>query len=81
MSSRIIVERAIGRIKSFTNLKHTLYLYLHAARISNQIIFVSAFLTNYKPALVPSQINQSTNEVDKHFDDIDSDESKEEGIQ
>ena len=43
-SSRIIVERAIGRIKSFTILKHTLPISL--ARISNQIVFVCAFLTN-----------------------------------
>ena len=75
-SSRIIVERAIGRIKSFTILKHTLPISL--ARISNQIVFVCAFLTNFKPVLVPSRINQSTNEVDKYFEDIDSDESKEE---
>lgn len=44
-SSRIIVERAIGRIKSFTILKHTLPISL--ARISNQIAFVCAFLTNF----------------------------------
>ena len=62
--------------KSFTILKHTLPISL--ARISNQIVFVCAFLTNFKPVLVPSRINQSTNEVDKYFEDIDSDESKEE---
>ena len=74
-SSRNIVEQAIGRIKSFTILKHTLPISL--ARISTHIIFVCAFLTNLKPVLVPSQTNHSTNEVDKYFEDIDSDKSKE----
>ena len=75
-SSRIIVERAIGRIKSFTILKHTLPISL--SRISNQIVYVCAFLTNFKPVLVPSESNGSMNEVEKYFENIDSEESNEE---
>ena len=45
----IHVERAIGRIKTFAILKETLPLSL--ARLSNQIVCVCAFLSNFKPAL------------------------------
>ena len=75
-SSRIIVERAIVRIKSFTILKYTLPISL--SRISNQIVYVCAFLTNFKPVLVPSESNGSMNEVEKYFENIDSEESNEE---
>ena len=46
-SVRIHVERAIGRIKTFNILKHTLPISL--SRLSNQIVFVCAYLSNFKP--------------------------------
>ena len=50
-SLRIHVERAIGRIKSFSILKGVIPLSM--ARITNQIVCVCAFLANFQPALVP----------------------------
>ena len=44
-SVRIHVERAIGRIKTFQILKGMIPISM--ARLSNQIIFVCAFLTNF----------------------------------
>ena len=41
-SVRIYVERAIGRIKTFNILQHTLRI--SQARLSNQIVFVCAYL-------------------------------------
>ena len=49
---RIHVERAIGRIKNFSILKETIPLSL--SRITNQIVCVCSFLSNFHPALVPS---------------------------
>jgi len=50
-SLRIHVERAIGRIKTFSILKETIPISL--ARLTNQIVYVCAFLANFHPALVP----------------------------
>ena len=50
-SLRIHVERAIGRIKCFSILKQTIPLSM--ARLTNQIVSVCAFLSNFHPALVP----------------------------
>ena len=50
-SVRMHVERAIGRIKSFQVLKHTIPITL--AGLSDQIVTVCAFLSNFKPILVP----------------------------
>ena len=50
-SLRIHVERAIGRIKTFTILKETLPITF--ARLSNQIVCVCAYLSNFKPVLIP----------------------------
>ena len=50
-SVRIHVERAIGRIKLFQILKHTIPLNLTG--LSDQIITVCTFLSNFKPVLVP----------------------------
>ena len=50
-SVRIHVEIVIGRIKTFQILKHTIPITL--AGLSNQIITVYAFLSNFKPVLVP----------------------------
>ena len=54
------------------------------ARLSNQIIFVCAFLTNFLPAPVPLAKNSKENDVDDYFKtlsgseietDLDSDSS------
>eukprot|EP00731_Ephydatia_muelleri_P024344 Em0016g615a len=50
-SLRIHVERAIGRIKTYKILKSTIPLSM--ARLSNQIVCICAFLSNFHPALVP----------------------------
>ena len=50
-SVRMHVERAIGRIKSFEVLKHTIPITL--AGLSDQIVTLCAFLSNFKPILVP----------------------------
>ena len=71
VSVRIHVERAIGRIKSFLILKETLPITL--ARLSNQIVFVCAYLSNFKPVLVPSSTTTFTDtdeDVDKYFEDL-----------
>ena len=77
-SVRIHVERAIGRIKTY---KQTLPISL--ARLSNQIVLVCAYLSNFKPVLVPPESSASTEneiDVDKYFEDMtDSDVSLEEG--
>ena len=77
-SVRIHVERAIGRIKTFLILKETLPITL--ARLSNQIVFVCAYLSNFKPVLVPSSttsLTDTTEDVDKYFEDL-SDTSEDE---
>lgn len=73
-SLRIHVERAIGRMKTFSILKGTIPLSM--ARITNQIIYVCAFLTNFQPALVPLPEEHSDVDVEKYFEqlsDCDSD--------
>ncbi|KAL5464162.1 hypothetical protein EMCRGX_G033131 [Ephydatia muelleri] len=50
-SFRIHVERAIGRIETYKILKSTIPLSM--ARLSNQIVCICAFLSNFHPALVP----------------------------
>lgn len=74
-SVRIHVERAIGRIKTFSILQQTLPISL--SRISNQIVFVCAYLSNFKPALVlpqtPGSECCSEFEVDDYFEHLPSD--------
>ena len=83
-SLRIHVERAIGRIKTFTILKQILPITF--ARLSNQIVCVCAYLSNFKPVLIPpeSQSTEQTDsevEVDDYFADLsDCDGSGEEYI-
>ncbi len=48
---RIHVDRAIGRIKLYSILKSTIPISL--ARLTNQIIYVCVFLTNFQPVLIP----------------------------
>ena len=67
-SLRIHVERAIGRIKAYSILNQSLPISL--ARLSNQIVFVCAYLSNFKPVLVPSESllqTQSEAEADDYF--------------
>ena len=80
-SLRIHVERAIGRIKLFSILKGTIPLSM--ARITNQIVFVCAFLTNFQPALVPLPDDDELTDADveKYFEQLsdcnsDSDEDE-----
>ena len=73
-SLRIHVERAIGRMKNYSILKQTIPISL--ARLTNQIIFVCAFLTNFQRPLVPLSKDSSEGEVDSYFEqlsDCDSD--------
>lgn len=81
---RIHVERAIGRIKTFSILKQTLPISL--ARLSNQIVCVCAYLSNFKPVLVPGETSYAAedNEVEDYFDELsdaeDSDQGEESGL-
>ena len=50
----IHVERASGRIKTFSILKETIPISL--ARLTNQIVYVCAFLANTHPALVSLEV-------------------------
>ena len=51
------------------------------ARLTNQIIHVCAFLTNFQPALVPLPNENSVSDIEEYFDllsdsgydDVDSD--------
>ena len=82
-SLRIHVERGIGRIKNYVILKGTLPITM--IRISNQIVCVCTWLTNFQPALVPFPSNSDVeDEVDQYFHsiedsdyDTDSEESSE----
>ena len=57
-SVHVHVERAIGRIKTFSILKETQPITL--AQLSNQIVFVCAYLSNFKPVLVPPSTTSTT---------------------
>ena len=81
-SVRIHVERAIGRIKSFQILKHTIPITL--AELSNQIVTVCAFLSNFKPVLVPpaelyaEDEFDSSSDVEDYFAELSESEDSEE---
>ena len=81
-SVRIHMERAIGRIKTFTILKQTMPISL--ARLSNQIVCVCAYLSNFKTVLVSPETSaeleeSDIEEVDEYFDELsDSDGSGDE---
>ena len=81
-SVRIHVERAIGRIKSFQILKHTIPITL--AGLSNQIVTVCAFLSNFKPVLVPpaelyaEDEFDSSSDVEDYFAELSESEDSEE---
>ena len=65
-SVRIHVERAIGRVKSFHILKHTIPITL--AGLSNQIVTVCAFLSNFKPVLVPAAESRTEGKFNSNSD-------------
>ena len=67
---RIHVECAIGRMKTFSILKDTIPLSL--ARLSNQIIFVCAMLTNFLPVLVTLSNESSESVVEDYFGQFSS---------
>ena len=49
------------------------------ARLTNQIVFVCAFLTNFQPGLVPLSVNPDERDIASYFDqlsDHDSDTSE-----
>ena len=62
------MERAIIRIKEYHILQETIPISL--ARLTNQVVFVCAFLTNFQPALVPLSSNSSEEEVDEYFEKL-----------
>ena len=67
-SLRIHVERAIGRIKTFTILRETIPLSL--AQLTNQIVCVCAFLSNFQPALVSLLQQYVESDVDNYFEQL-----------
>ena len=75
-SLRIHVERAISRIKTYTILKGTIPISL--ARLTNQIIYVCAFLTNFHPVLLDFPTINTEADVDDYFDCLSSDSDVEE---
>jgi len=54
-------------MKIFSILKRTLPILM--ARLTNQIVFVCAFLTNFQPALVLLAEDQDDSTVEKYFTD------------
>lgn len=77
-SLRIHVERAISRIKTYSILKGTIPISM--ARLTNQIVYVCAFLTNFQPALVTFPTSSTESDVEDYFQhlsddsDLDSDD-------
>ena len=68
-SLRMYVQQAIGRIKTYRILTSTIPLSM--ARLSNQIVCVYAFLSNFHPALVPQPPKASSEaDVDKYFEEL-----------
>ena len=71
-SLRIYVERAIGRMKQYKIL--TGVFPLKMARISNQIVTVCSYLSNFHPALVPVPA-PSTSQESENSSEVGDDES------
>ena len=74
-SLRIHIERAIGRIKTYRILTSTIPLSM--ARLSNQIVCICAFLSNFHPALIPQppEVSFEAN-VDKYFEGLSDSENE-----
>ena len=71
-SLRVHVERAIGRMKLYGILKSKIPISL--TRLTNQIVFVCAFLTNFQPVLIPLPENADDRDVEAYFGQLsDSD--------
>ena len=64
-SLRIHVERAIGRIKNYYILKGTIPISM--SHLVNQIVCVCAFLSNFRPALVPPPHLLSDSDVEEYL--------------
>ena len=74
-SLRIHVERAIGRIKTYRILTSTIPLSM--AHLSNQIVCICAFLSNFHPALVPQPPKASSeDDVNKYFEEFSDSENE-----
>lgn len=75
-SLRIHIERAIGRIKTYQILTSTIPLSM--ARLSNQIVCICAFLSNFHPALVPQPPKVSSEaDVNEYFEGLSIDSENE----
>jgi len=70
-SLRIHVERAIGQMKLYSILKSTIPISL--TRLTNQIIFVCAFLTNFQPVLIPLP-GDTDDDVESYFEQLSDSE-------
>ena len=72
-SLRIHVERCIGRIKNFAILMGTMPVSM--ARLSNQIVCICGYLSNFHPALVPPPSHPCDSSVEEYFETfVDSDD-------
>ena len=61
----------------FTILKETIPISM--ARITNQIVCVRAFLTNFMPALVPLPQDSSDSDVEEYFKQLSACDSESDG--
>ena len=73
-SLRIHVERAIGRMKTYSIMKGTLPNTL--SRVANQIVSVCAWLTNFQPSLVPPPQECKDVDVQEYFDNMEDTDSE-----
>ena len=72
-SLRIHVERAIGRMKHYSILKSTIPISL--TRLTNQIISICAFLTNFQPVLIPLPAEGTGDgDVESYFEQLSDSE-------
>lgn len=70
-SLRIHVERSIGRMKLYSILKSTIPISL--TRLTNQIIYICAFLTNFQPVLIPIK-DGTGDDVESYFEQLSDSE-------
>ena len=59
-------------MKTFSILKQTIPISM--ARLTNQIVFVCAFLSNFQPALVPLLAEQGDSTVEDYFEQLSDEE-------
>ena len=64
-SLRIHIERCIGRIKKYSTLTGTMPISM--ARLSNQIVCICSYLSNFQPALVPPPSQPNDCSVEEYF--------------